>query len=464
MMAQLAAAGWVRQNWRRVVLAGVAMFVVITVGRSLLPGATAGSGSNDPSGEPSATESPPATVKLDGVLVPEGGAPMITLNPGLVRLGGTVSVYGAGFDAGSKVDIKLTPAKAQKNATGAPVATATAGKDGSISASFVFPAQTAGEATRKVTAQQRGSAKVASAEAAVAQGVGQATLSAIVGKPGDTVSLTVRGFNPGEDLLVYWGRIVGEPTLTLKADSSGSLSKVPLRVGVAAVGVASLVVVGKTSGIAASAPFQILSLYPSIKLAPYAVKASQRISFSGKGFAPGERVLVRLNSASGQPIMVVQTDQGGGFTGAGLVLPYELKGKQSLIFVGEQSRATTSSGFTILPYQPIVRASAYGGLPGTGLTFYADGFAPNEAVHVSVGDTKGSKGELIAAFRVNERGKASGVGMYVVPGNAGNSLTFTLTGMRSGASASVNFKVDHSGGPVEVPPQQKYVLPKELEK
>ena len=459
-MVQLAAAGWIRQNWRRVVLAAVALFLAFTFGRSLLPGATASKGG--PSQEPSPTDSPPATVKLDGVLVPEGDAPMITLNPGLVRLGGNVSVYGAGFDAGSKVDIKLSSGKAASG--GAPVATATAGKDGSINTSFVFPAQTASGATRKVTAQQRGSTKVATAEAAVAQGVGQATLSALVGKPGDTVALTVRGFNPGEELMVYWGRIVGEPSMTLHADSSGSLSKVPLRVGVAAVGVASLVVVGKTSGIAASAPFQILSLYPSIKLAPYAVKASQRIGFAGKGFAPGERVLVRLNSAGGQPIMVVQTDQSGAFTGAGLVLPYELKGKQSLIFQGEQSRAAVSSGFTILPYMPVARASAYGGLPGTGLTFYADQFAPNEAVHVFVGDTKGSKGELIGAFRVNERGKASGVGMYVVPGDAGNSLTFTLVGMRSGASASVNFKVDHSGGPVEVPPQPKYVLPKDLEK
>jgi hypothetical protein len=455
-------AGRIRQNWRRAVLAAVALFVALSVGRSLLPGANAPGGAPRPADE-NATESPPPTVKLgDGAVVPQGDAPMITLNPGLVRLGGTVSVYGAGFDAGSKVDLKLAASK--KSAAAKQVATATAGKDGSINTSFTFPAETTGSPTRQVTAQQRGSTKKATAEAAVAQGVGQATLSAIVGKPGDTVALTVRGFSPGEELSVYWGRIAGEPTMTLHADSSGGLSKVPVKVGVAAVGVASLVVVGKTSGIAASAPFQILSLYPSVKLGPYAVKASQRIGFSGKGFAPGERVLVRLNSAGGQPIMAIQTDQNGTFSGAGLVLPYELKGKQSLVFTGEQSRASVSSGFSILPYMPVVRASAYGGLPGTGLTFYATGFAPNEAVHVFVGRTKGSQGDLIAAFRVNEKGTASATGTYVVPGDAGNSLTFTLVGMRSNASGTVNFKVDNSGGPVEVPPQPKYKLPKDLEK
>lgn len=475
-MSEAASGGWVRQNWRRVALGMAALFVLVSVGRSLLPGMAGGPGGvsrTPPSASSTESESPPATVTLDGVLVPQGGAPMITLNPGLVRLGGTVTVNGAGFDAGSRVDVKLSPPKAQKSpspakgqtdAQAVQVATATAGKDGTISASFVFPVQTTGDATRQVTAQQRGSTKKATAEAAVAQGVGQATLSALVGKPGDTVSLSVRGFSPGEDLLVYWGRIVGEPAMTLHADTSGSLSKVPVRVGVAVVGVASLVVVGKTSGIAASAPFQILSLYPTIKLAPYAVKATQRIGFSGKGFAPGERVLVRLNAAGGQPIMAIQTDQNGTFSGAGLVMPYELTGKQSLVFVGEQSRASVSSGFTILPYQPLARASAYGGLPGTGLTFYADGFAPSEAVHVFVGQTKGSQGELISAFRVNDKGKASAGGTYVVPGDAGDSLTFTLVGMRSKARASINFKVDHTGGPVEVPPQPKYTLPKDLEK
>jgi hypothetical protein len=463
-MAHTAAGTWVRQNGKRVALGALALFVLVSVGRSLLPGTGGSVSPGGSAGSSPAAESPPPTVTLDGVLVPEGGAPMITLNPGLVRLGGPVTVTGAGFDAGARVDVKLAPAKAQKGAGAAQVATATAGKDGAISAGFVFPAQSSGDATRQITAQQRGSAKSATAEAAVAQGVGQATLSALTGKPGDSVTLSVQGFSPSEDLLVYWGRIVGEPALTLHADSSGSLRKVPLRVGVAAVGVASLVVVGKTSGIAASAPFQILSLYPSIKLAPYAVKAAQRIGFSGKGFAPGERVLVRLNSAGGQPVMAIPADDSGSFRNAGLVLPFELTGKQTLVFVGEQSRAATTSGFTILPYQPLARASAYGGLPGTGLTFYADGFAPGEAVHIFAGRTKGSQGDLIGAFRVNDKGKANAGGNYTVPGDAGDSLTFTLVGMRSNATASIAFKVDHTGGSVDVPPQPKYTLPKDLEK
>jgi hypothetical protein len=286
----------------------------------------------------------------------------------------------------------------------------------------------------------------------------------MAGKPGDTVSLSAQGFAAGEDVGVYWGRVSGDPNAVLHADSGGSLGKAGVKVGVAPVGATSLFVVGKTSGSAASAPFQMLGLYPNIKVKPYAVKAAQRIGFSGAGFDPGERVLLHVNSAGGMPVAALPTDQSGGFSNAGFVVPYELRGQQALVFIGEKSRATATAGFTVLPYQPMARASTYGGLPGTSLTFYVDHFAPNEAVHVYVGRGQGSQGELVAAFRVDGNGRAGAGGSYVIPGNAGNGLTFTLVGARSGASATATVKVDNSGGPVNVPAPPKYTLPPDLKK
>ncbi|MEV0128223.1 hypothetical protein AB0H83_07105 [Dactylosporangium sp. NPDC050688] len=468
---------------RRLLVAAVAAFLLVSVGRSVLPAigieapglpSFGGGGDDTPTDAPT-TKAPKApTVDLNGVMVHGGGEPMITLNPGLVRLGGTVTVSGNGFDQGSMVDVYLGPSataaqpsgKAKPKAKAAKpvqVGTAKAGKYGVFTVNFAFPNKMT-TPVLEVTAQARGSDKVAKAEAAVAQGAGQATLSAVVGKPGDTINLTVKGFSPGEELSVFWGRINGEPSLTLKADEDGSVGKTPIRVGVTAVGTTSLVVVGKTSGAAASAPFQVLRLYPSIKLAPYAVKATQSITFSGVGFAPGERVLVRLNSAGGQPVMAVTTDGAGGFKGAGLTMPYQLKGAQSLVFIGEQSRAAASSGFTILPYMPQARTNAYGGLPGTVVNFYATQFAPNEAVHVYAKTSKGAKGELVSAFRVNKAGTARAVGQYTIPGNTENSVIFELRGQLSGSTATVNFKVDSSGGPVDIPTPKPYVLPKDLEK
>jgi hypothetical protein len=463
---------------KRLLLAGAAAVLLVVAGKSLLPAlGVEAPGLSQGDDEPTAvkTKAPPApTIDLNGVMVQGGGAPMITVNPGLVQLGGTVTVQGSGFDQGSMVDVYLGAAKNQGKASAKPsakadkagqpqqVATAKAGKWGVFTANFKFPSQLT-VPVQEVTAQARGGDKVAKADASVAQGAGQASLSAIVGKPGDTVNLSVKGFAPGEQLNVFWGRIKGEPNLTLKADEGGSVGKTPIRVGVTAVGTTSLVVVGTTSGAAASAPFQVLRLYPSIKLAPYAVKATQKITFSGTGFAPGERVLVRLNAAGGQPVMSIETDDAGGFKGAGITMPYQLKGGQALVFTGEQSRAAVSSGFTILPFTPQARTNAYGGLPGTVVNFYATQFAPNEAVHVSVKTSKGATPVLVAAFRVDGKGSAKAVGQYTIPGNTEDSVVFQLHGQRSDATATVNFKVDKSGGPVDIPSAKPFTVPKDLE-
>jgi hypothetical protein len=460
--------GRIRRNWKRIALVAVALFVAVSVGRSVLPAlglrlpAIGSRAAHAPNAKSTKAASPPApTVNLDGVPILGGGQPMITLNPGLVQPGSTVAVSGSGFDAGAKVDLLLQVDKSKARQ----MATVTVGKDGTVSGSLPFPADLAGGQTaREVTAQQRGSNKVAKAEASLAQGVAKATLSAAAAKPGDTVSLSAQGFLPGEDVGVYWGRVSGEPSATLHADSGGSIGKVGVKVGVAPVGPTSLFIVGGKSGSAASAPFQMLGLYPNITVKPYAVKAAQRVGFSGVGFVPGERVLIHVNSAAGTPVAALPTDQGGGFSNAGFVVPYELTGQQSLVFIGEQSRATAKAGFTVLPYQPQARASTYGGLPGTALTFYVTSFAPNEAVHVFVGRGPGGQGDLVAAFRVDGNGRASAGGTYTIPGDAGNQLTFTLVGARSKASATATVKVDNSGGPVNVPPQPKYNLPGDLQK
>jgi hypothetical protein len=449
--------------WKRVVIVVVFLVVVFSLGKSVFPVLGGGHSSDQPK---ASTSSPPPMAQLGGVQVPGTGQPLVMLNPGLVRPGTSVQVLGSGFDAGSKVDIRLVSSAPSpgKKAGGTLIGSATANKAGYISASVPFPTTPGGTGKTQVVAQQRNGTKSASAEAIVAQGVGVASLNAIVGRPGDTVSLTARGFSPGEELAVYWGRTTGQPNMTLQADSSGSVSHVPVRVGVAPVGVSSLFVVGRKSGIAAGAPFQVLQLYPSIGVKPYALKSQQSVSFSGKGFAPGERVLVYLNAVGGQPVMAIPTSDNGTFSGAGFKVPYELKGQQALLFIGELSRATTKTGFTVLPYMPSVRASVYGGLPGTSMSFYAQGFAPNEAVHVFAGKTKGSAGTLVAAFRVDGSGRAVAAGSYTIPGDAQGALTFGMTGMRSGATGSVTIKVDSVGGPVNIPPSPPYHLPKDLEK
>jgi hypothetical protein len=291
-------------------------------------------------------------------------------------------------------------------------------------------------------------------------GVGSATIvGKAAGKPGDTVTVSAHGFGPGEKVNVFWGRASGIPVVSLTAGSSGSL-RASVPVGVAPVGPTTLVLVGTKTRTTATAPYLMLGLYPSTVFHPYAVRAGNSITFTGSGFAPGEQVLIYLNASTGMPALTTTATGGGAFS-VRFVVPFGLKGGQRLTSIGEQSRASVSSGFTVLPYSPEAQASTYDALPGTSVSFYASGFAANEVVLVYAGG-RGSNGQLVTAFRVSSKGSAGNAGHYIVPSGVGPGLYFRLVGQKSGGSAAAKISVAAPAQPVTVPTQRPYVLPPSL--
>jgi hypothetical protein len=173
-----------------------------------------------------------------------------------------------------------------------------------------------------------------------------------------------------------------------------------------------------------------------------------------------ERVLAFLNTTSSQPVAIIQTTQGGTFSQAGSFdVPFVLKGRQTLVFQGEESGAAVAVGWTVLPYTPNAQTSTYGGMPGTTVTFYASGFARNEVVHVYVGHTQSSAGTMVSCFRANDKGNAGATGSYVIPGDAQGKLTFTLTGSQSAGTATATMQVTAPPNPVQVPAQAPFTCP-----
>jgi len=450
-------------RWGRVILIVVGLLVVASVGRALLGGLgkgavdTTGQGGNNPTAK--ATPTPEQTVEIDGRKVPGKSGPVAVLNPGLARPGAQVTVSASGFDAGSSVQVLLSADTPGSKPTS--VGSGRADKDGAVSAEFTVPMDVT--AKQVVTVQQDKGDKAAAAELVPQAGVGTLKLSDKSGAPGATVGLDAEGFSPGEQVNAYWGRAGGAPAATLKADEAGRLSKASIKVGVAPEGDSTLVLIGDTSKTTATAPFTMLGLYPTMTAKPYAIKAGNTIGLSAGGFAPEERVLVNLNQSAADPAIVLQSDASGSVSADGFKVPFGLKGQQTLILTGEQSRASVSGGFLVLPYSPTARTSTYGGLPGTVLNFYGKDFAPNEVVKVYTGGTENSQGDLVAAFRVDAKGSASAAGSYTIPGDAQGKLTFTLVGAKSEGSATTTVTVDKSDGPVNVPPQPKYELPPDLQ-
>jgi hypothetical protein len=408
------------------------------------------------SASPSPT--PSVRVTLGGHAVAAGGGPIIVVNPGLVAPGGQVAVSGNGFDPGASVQVRLL---AKRSGPGTVVAMGKAGKSGSLVTEFTMPAS-AGSANVTVVATESGNSKKATAQLVTPGGMGSVSIvGKTAGKPGDSVTLSASGFGPGEKVDVFWGRIGGTPAATLTADGSGSLSRASVPVGVAPVGPTTLVLEGTKTHTTATAAYTMEGLYPTTTSSPYAVQAGHPVTFSGSGFAPGEKVLVYLNGSSGMPALTAQAASSGRFS-TSFVVPFGLTGSQSLTAIGANSRASVSSGFDVLPYSPSAQASTYGALPGTSVSFYANGFAANEVVQVYLGRGRGSAGQLVTAFRVGAQGSAAAAGSYVIPSGTGPALYFSLVGQQSGGSATTKVSVTASKEPVTVPSQPAYVLPPSL--
>jgi len=275
------------------------------------------------------------------------------------------------------------------------------------------------------------------------------------------ITVSLHGFSPGETINVYWNTIGGQPVAKLQADGGGGIGQAKVQVPFGAAGVNTFLFVGAKSQSLVASSFFLLSLYPSVKLSSYAIRADNQMSFSGAGFGPGERVLVYLNSASGQPVSIIQTSQNGTFGQAGgFAIPFALKGRQTLVFQGEESGASVAVSWTVLPYTPNAQTSTYGGLPGTTVTFYASGFARNEVVHVYVGRTQNSAGSMVSCFKTNDKGNAGSGGSYVIPGNVQvGKLVFTLTGSKSDGTATATMQVSAPPNQVQVPSQGPFTCP-----
>jgi hypothetical protein len=374
----------------------------------------------------------PKTVELGNKRIPRASGAMIVINPGLVAPGGKATIEGAGFDAKSTVDVLLKTKKSDSK--GEAIATVKADRSGMINSRFTMPEKTTSKAAT-VVAQQRGSDKVAEAKLVSGGGIGAVKISKAAGKPGDSVSLNIRGFGPGEQIDVFWGRVSGTPVTTLTADSSGGIGRADIKVGVAPTGNSTLVLVGKKTKTTATAPFQMLGLYPTLKSSPYALKSGKQLTLSAKGFAPDERVLLYINAAGGVPAFTVQADANGQMRNVAFEVPFGLKGAQKLTAIGEETRAVVRAGFQVLPYTPTAEPSTFAGKAGTGLSFYVSGFASNETVTIYAGGTEGGGGKKVGTFQVNEKGEAEAVGNYRITKADENGVAFRLVGQKSGSTA-----------------------------
>ncbi len=380
---------------------------------------------------------------------------LVLLNPATVTAGGTVSVSGSGFEPGATVTVFL---KRDKSDKGVDLGFVQADQGGSFGGfSFRLPDELAGRSFLVVARQQGGKAIEATAQGNAAASSPEIKFGTQVGKPGDNVTFSAKGFAPGEEVRVHFNSLSSDPVQKFKVDQGGGLRQATIRVPFGAVGNNSFIFIGEKSQSPVTVPFLMLSLYPNAAVSAYAAKADTVLTFSGKGFGPNERVSVHLNSPTAPPVAVFETDDEGSFADAGaFLIPFNLQGKNTFILLGEKSQAAATVSFDVLPYAPYAEPSTYGGRPGTTITFYGSGFAREEIVRVYAGATRDNPGREVACFKADNQGNVRGGGSYTVPANAQRgTLNFRLVGDKSRGVATAAIEVMEAGGPLQTQVQEQ---------
>jgi hypothetical protein len=283
------------------------------------------------------------------------------------------------------------------------------------------------------------------------------TFGTQVGKPGDVIAYSLKGFAPNEKVSVYFNSLASPVLATMTTDLAGNVRQDSLSVPFGAIGNNSFIFVGAMSQSPVTVSFLMLNLYPTLTVNTYATRADSTLAFSGKGFGPKERVFIHLNSVQSPPIGIANADGQGTFkSGALFTIPFGVKGKSTFIAIGEQSQAPSTVGIDVLPYTPMAETSTYGGRAGTTITFYGTGFARGEIVHAFLGRTAQAQGDEVSCFTADAEGNFGAAGSYAIEaGLQAGQIAFTLTGENSAAPAIVKMQVMAASANEPSPPKIK---------
>ncbi len=253
--------------------------------------------------------------------------------------------------------------------------------------------------------------------------------------PFDFVTVTGRGFMPGESVTVT----LATSSATTTADAKGNISNLLVSIPAMPSGTYIIKGVGQTSKAVSTNYFYISEFFASAYPSNYFLLPEDVLLFSGSGFANGETVSVY--DGLGTTILstfVIGVD--GSFQNAGgISIPYSYANtSKSFRLVGAKSKAQVYVSANIGQFFPAASPSVYFALPSQVVTFSGSGFAKEETVTV----TEGQGITPLATFTTDKNGGFVATGGVTISTNmVGKSPVFTLTGAKSKSKASAAVQV-----------------------
>lgn len=288
-------------------------------------------------------------------------APWMTLSTSQTKPREKLGLIVGGFAAGEQIRFSLTP-RASSSATSSPTAASARAAPGFAVASTD---QVGNSSWLEVTVPRvapgpyhlvaRGLASGQEITRDLDIGAYQPTveLSPWAGPPGIKLQLNVRGFEPGETVVVFLGGDA-HPAASLVADRYGNLwGAGPVRVPFGTLaGTLNVRLVGQDSGAQTTASFRVLSPRPWLELTQYWGAPGGSVELSGGGWAADERIAIHLGSAQGPTVAHGQADDYGWLHDAGpAIIPLDATYSVTFVAVGEASHSQATATFKIvLPF------------------------------------------------------------------------------------------------------------------
>lgn len=270
-----------------------------------------------------------------------------------------------------------------------------------------------------------------------------AVLNGYTPRPAEKLGFVVGGFEPGEDVQVFFGDTTGTPLLTVPTDQAGNTAWTEVAMPVVRPGKYDLIFQGSQGQNKLTQTITISPLTPTLELSPWSGPAGTKLELNGRGFLAGEDVQVYLGNGD-QPVSSFKADQYGNFWGIGpLVVPVDSgPGKAAVRLVGQSSGAEVTQSFAVVGGKPWAELSAYSGLPGSVVRFAGGGFGARERVSVHLGN---GSGPIVATAETDEQGNVVRSDVASVPADSTATtqtpVTFTLVGESSRSEASAVFTV-----------------------
>jgi hypothetical protein len=203
----------------------------------------------------------------------------------------------------------------------------------------------------------------------------------------------------------------------------------------AACAMLGMVVLGLPATVAAQTDNPVQWQPPSVHLDTYTGKPTQRFSFAGVGFVPGEQVDVYLGAQATAPLTSVTADGRGDITGRDMVIPSVSPGDYTLSFVGLGSNKPVSVGFNVQGFHPWTILDHFYVTPHTGVGFEGTDFVPGEVVQVFL-NTRLS--QPVAQVTADADGRFRTTNAFTLPDLTGNN-ELIFVGQQSQTEVTATF-------------------------